>query len=103
MDIVCAGQAASGRRRKLAEVLIDLCFVFDCVSHSGLLFKLRDAELSSVVSDVIAGFLFGRIQRVVVDGVNCEGVRVVSGVPYCSMLSPLLFLLYTSDLLTILA
>ena len=31
--------------------------------------------------DVIAGFLSGRVQRVMVDGINSENVRVVSVAP----------------------
>ena len=51
-----------------------------------------------VVFDVIAGFLSGRVLRVVVDGICSENVRVVSGVPQGNTLGPLKFLLYTSDL-----
>ena len=37
-----------------------------------------------------------------VDGCRSKLVTVVSGVPHCSVLGPLLFLLYTSELFSIL-
>ena len=72
------------------------------MSHSGLLCKLRDVGVGGAVFDIIAGFLSGRAQRVVVDGVRSENVRVVSGFLQGSVLGLLLYLLYASDLLIIL-
>ena len=40
----------------------------------------------------------GRVQRVVVDGIRSENIRVVSGVPQGSVPGPLQFLLYSGDL-----
>ena len=46
--------------------------------------------------------LIHRSQHVIVDGCRSKLVNVVSGVPQDSVLCPLLFLLYTSELFSIL-
>ena len=45
-----------------------------------------------------AEFLTDRRQRVVVDGVSSEWIPIVSGTPQGSVLGPLLFILYTSEM-----
>ena len=47
-------------------------------------------------------FLSNRSQHVVVDGCRSKLVNVVSTAPQCSVMCPLLFLLYTSQLFSIL-
>ena len=44
-------------------------------------------------------FLFDGRQRVVVDGDTTEWIPIVSGVPQGSVLDPLLFILYNSEIL----
>ena len=51
---------------------------------------------------VLTQFLFNRSQYVLVDGCRSKLVSVVSEVPQGSVLGPLLFLLYTSELFSIL-
>ena len=51
---------------------------------------------------VLTQFLSNRSQYVLVDGCRSKLVNVVSGVPKGSVLGPLLFLLYTSELFSIL-
>ena len=70
----------------------------DRVSQSDLIYMMHDVRVGGAVFDVISGFLSGREQRVVVEGIRSENIRVVSSVPHGSVLGPLLFLLCTSDL-----
>ena len=51
---------------------------------------------------ILTQFLSDLSQHVMVDGYNCKLVNVVSGVPQGSVFGPLLFLLYTSELFSIL-
>ena len=55
-----------------------------------------------VTATVLTQFLSNRSQHVMVDGCRSKLVNVISEVPLGSVLSPLLFLLYTSELFSIL-
>ena len=102
MDIVCGGQEALVHGRELAVVQIYFRATFDCISHTFLLYEMQFVGVGVAVFDVTAGLLSGRVQRVVVDGVRSENVRVVSGVPQGKVMGNGMILLYTSDLQEIL-
>ena len=46
---------------------IDFSVALVRVSHSGVLYKLRDVGVGGAIFYIIAGFLSDRVQRVVVD------------------------------------
>ena len=58
--------------------------------------------IGSSVLSVLMQFLSNRSQFVLVDGCRSKLVNVVSAVPQGSVLGPMLFLLYTSELFSIL-
>ena len=82
-------------------VLIDFSAAFDRVNHAGLIYKLSNLGVGGAVLSVISEFLTRRMQRVVVDGSYSEFEVVVSGVPQGSVLGPLLFILYTADMFSV--
>ena len=72
-------------------VQLDFSAAFDRVSHSGLLFILKSIGVGSSVLSICREFLYNRRQRVVVDGATSEWIPSVQ--------VPLLFILYTSEML----
>ena len=54
------------------------------------------------VLSILTQFLSNRSQHGMIDGCQSKLVNVGSGVPYSGILGPLLFLLYTSELFSIL-
>ena len=79
-------------------VLVDFREAFDSVSHSGLLFKLKNIFVGGSVLSIFSEFLSNCMQGVVVDGATSEWIPIISGVPQGSVVGPLLFILYTSKL-----
>ena len=79
-------------------IQLDFSVAFDRVSHRGLLFKLKSIGVGGSVLSICREFLSNRRQRVVVDGATSEWIPIVSGVPQGSMLDPLLFILYASEM-----
>ena len=81
---------------------IDFRAAFDRVNHQGILYKLSFVGIGGSVLSVLTQFLSNRSQFVLLDGCRSKLVNVVSGMPQGSVLGPLLFLPYTSELFSIL-
>ena len=81
---------------------IDFSAAFDRVNHQGILYKLCSVGIGGSVLSILTQFLSDRSQHVKVDGCWSKMVNAMSGVLQSSVLDPLLFLLYTLELFSIL-
>ena len=96
--VLCALE--SGQEARI--VRIDFSAAFDRVCHQGILYGLCSVGIADSVLSILTQFLPNRSQHVMVDGGRIKLVDVVSGSPQGSVLGPLLFILYTSELFSIL-
>ena len=86
-----------GEWAEVRIVKIDLSAVFNRVYNQGILYKLCSVGTGGSVLSILTQFLLNRSQYVMVNGCRSKLVNVVSGVAQGSVLSQLLFLLYTSE------
>ena len=95
-------QSVLERGQEARIVQIDFSAAFDRVNHQGILYRLCSVGIGGSLLSILTQFLYNRSQRVMVDGCRSKLVDIVSGVPQGRVLGPLLFLLYTSELFSIL-
>jgi hypothetical protein len=83
---------------ELLLVFLDISKAFDKVWHQGLLFKLEQVGIGGTLLEWFSSYLDNRKQRVVVNGQSSDLKHLHAGVPQGSILGPLLWLIYVSDM-----
>ena len=79
-------------------VFCDISKAFDRVWHAGLIHKLRASGVSGNLLRWFENYLHNKCQWIVIPGAKSDWNYIRGGVPQGSILGPLLFLLYISDI-----
>lgn len=87
--------------RKTALVVFDIKQAFDSVWHHSLWFKLKKMGILDYLWQWCKAFLSGRKSLIDLNSFTSETFELHRGTPQGSPLSPLLYILYTSDSLTL--
>lgn len=86
------------QRLKTAVVYIDLTAAFDTVWREGLLFKLLSIIPCNRIATLLNNMLCDRSFQIITGGSKSRIRKLHNGLPQGSVLAPVLFSLYTSDI-----
>ncbi|CAM2701211.1 unnamed protein product [Rotaria socialis] len=85
------------KRQHAAVIFFDVKAAFDTVWFDALIYKLYDLRLPSYLIRYIVSFLDNRTASIEIENSLSKPFLLRSGTPQGSPLSPLLYILYTSD------
>ena len=77
---------------------LDFSKAFNSVPHERLLRKLFALGVKGLLLNWIRSFLTNRTEILVVEGSHSSPKQMISGVPQCSCLGPILFIAYVNDI-----
>jgi len=78
-------------------VYVDLSEAFDTISHASIIEKLPYYGITALPQKWFSSYLFGRYHQVTYQQTLSSAEPIFSGVPQCSILGPLLFLLHFTN------
>lgn len=84
--------------KSTAAAFLDIEKAFDNVWHGGLIYKLCNYNTPTYLTKIICSYLNQRQFRVSLSGVDSDIFPIPAGVPQGSLLGPILYNIYTSDL-----
>ena len=98
MEAVHDWAASMNKCHQTNLILLDFSKAFDFFPHQRLLHKLHYYGISGPTLYWVKFFLSKRTQHVSINGSHSALANVTSGIPQGSVLGPVLFLLYISDI-----
>ena len=98
LSMVTFFQASLDIGAESCAISLDFSAAFDRINHAALIYRLQLMGVGGSILKIIKNFLSSRSQQVLVDGFQGRNVPVVSGVPQGSVLGPILFIIFTSDM-----
>lgn len=84
--------------KSTGAIFLDVEKAFDKVWHEALIYKMKKERFSTQMINIIQSYLHGRTFNVKVEDCTSHTGKVLAGVPQGSVIGPLLYNIYTSDM-----
>ena len=98
MELVTNIIKAKDNKKSTLSVFLDLSKAFDTVNHAILLCKLEFYGIRGIALKWFCNYLTNRKQFVIYNNENSNTEVISCGAPQGSILGPLLFLVYITDI-----
>src|SRR5437667_12876628 len=80
---------------------MDVAVAYNNVHHKRLIHNMRKRKIPEEITQWVLSFLSSRTTRMRFNGITTDPIPTPTGIPQGSPLSPILYVLYNSDLLDI--